>query len=182
MMNRKTFLTRLGGVGVLTMLPITSVMANGKANVLNKRKVKEKVVNSGAGKELTILGNKQLHKLTGKDTDNQFFEWTDYLKPGSGIPPHVHTKEDEVFRVIRGSVAFMIGDKTTVLRPGDMALAPKNIPHSWKVIGDEEAEMNVSVFPSGMEFMFEELHNLPPGKPDLASVAAISEKYGIRFI
>lgn len=179
-MNRKTFLRQLAGVGALTMLPFIPMMASNKLKAASRKK--EKVVTSGAGKELSIFGNKQLHKLVGKDTNGQFFEWTDYLKPGSGIPPHVHTEEDEVFRVIRGRVAFMIGDETTILNAGDIALAPKNIPHSWKVVGEEEAQMNVTVFPSGMEFMFEEFNKMPPGKPDLEKVAAISSDYGIRFV
>ncbi len=181
-MNRKTFLRQLGGAGALTLLPITSIIASSQSKTTNQNKGKEKVITSGAGKELSIFGNKQLHKLVGKDTDDQFFEWTDYLQPGAGTPPHVHTKEDEVFRVTKGSIAFMIGDKTTILKAGDIALAPKNIPHSWKVIGDQEAQMNVTVFPAGMEFMFEELNALPSGKPDFEKVAAISATYGIRFV
>jgi quercetin dioxygenase-like cupin family protein len=181
-MNRKTFLTQLGGVGMMTMLPLTSVRANNAPDAIIDKRLKGKVVTADAGEELTIFGNKQLHKLVGKDTNSQFFEWTDYLKPGSGIPPHIHTKEDEVFRVTQGMVEFTIGGKKSVLNAGDMALAPKNIPHSWRVVGDKDAEMSVSVFPAGMEFMFEELNALPPGRPDFKKVSDISAKYGIQFV
>lgn len=181
-MDRKTFLTHLGGFGLVTMLPITSVMANPRSNPNVCKKLKGKIVTLNAGKEFIIFGNKQLHKLVGKDTNNQFFEWIDHLKPGSAIPPHIHSKEDEVFRVIKGTVEFTIGGKKSVLNKGDMALAPKNISHSWRVVGDEDAKMQVSVFPSGMEFMFEELNSLPLGKPDFKKVSDISAKYGIRFV
>ena len=181
-MNRKSFLKQLGGAGVLALLPLSAAYARKSSDPIINKKSKEKVITLESGKELNIFGNKQIHKLVGEDTNDQFFEWMDYLKPGSGIPPHIHTKEDEVFRVTKGRVEFLIGDKKSVLGAGDMALAPKNIPHAWTVIGTEEAQMSVSVYPAGMEFMFEELHKLPPGKPDLARVAAISEKYGIRFV
>lgn len=181
-MNRKAFLSQLGGIGVLTMFPVTSVMASTTSDPTADKKRKEKIVTAKAGKELMVLGNKQVHKLVGKDTNNQFFEWIDYLKPGSGIPPHVHTKEDEIFRVVKGVVEFTIGEKKSVLKAGDIAFAPKNIPHSWTVVGDKEAEMSVSVYPAGMEFMFEEFDNMPPGKPDLAKVGAICVNYGIRFV
>lgn len=109
-------------------------------------------------------------------------EWADELEPGSGIPPHIHTKEDEIFRVIKGQVEIMVGNKTTTLKAGDLAFAPKNIVHSWKVVSDEKAKMCVSAFPAGMEHLFNELNDLLPGKPDFEKVGQICSKYGIRFV
>ncbi len=179
-MKRKAFLKQLGGAGLLSLLPLNIVQASITDPVLSKSGPK-KVVRKESGKELTILGNKQVHKLVGADTNNQFFEWLDYLKPGAGIPMHTHTKEDEIFRVLEGTVAFTIGDSSAVLKKGDIAFAPKHIPHAWKVLGDQEAQMLVSVYPAGMEFMFEKLAALPKGKPDLEKVASISAEYGIHF-
>ena len=181
-MERKTFLKQIGGAGLVAMLPITSIMANSRSNPLVEKNKKGKVVLANEGKNLKIFGNNQVHKVVGKDNNNQLFEWIDFLAPGSGIPTHIHTKEDEVFRVMRGTVEFTIGEKTTVLTVGDIALAPKNIPHAWRVVGDKAAQMNVSVFPAGIEFMFEELDKLPPGPPNLEKVGEICAKYGIRFV
>jgi len=181
-MNRKTFLTQLGGVGLVAMLPVNLLMAKSKSDPLKDKRLKGKVVLTEEGKVLKIFGNKQVHKFVGKDNNNQLVEWVDYLAPGSGIPPHIHTKEDEVFRIIEGQVEIMVGNKTTVLNAGDMAFAPKNVVHSWKVVGTKKAQMCVSAFPSGMEFMFDELNDLPPGKPDTKKVSEISAKYGIRFV
>ena len=181
-MERKTFLKQLGGAGLVAMFPITSVMADRRSDQIIKKNPKGKIVLKEEGKVLKIFGNKQIHKFVGKDNNNQMFEWLDYLAPGSGIPPHIHTKEDEVFRVTKGSVEFTIGEKKSVLNSGDIALAPKNIPHSWRVVGDKAAEMTVSVSPAGMEYMFEELNALPPGKPDFKKVSDISAKFGIQFV
>lgn len=181
-MDRKTFLTQLGGAGLIAAFPVTSVMAGEDPNPEIGKTFEEKVVKSDEGKVLQILGNKQIHKLIGKDTNNQMVEWIDYLEPGSGIPPHIHTKEDEIFRVTEGQVELVVAHKTTILNPGDTALAPKNIVHYWKVIGDKKAQMCVSAFPAGMEHMFEELNALPPGKPDFKKISEISAKYGIRFV
>lgn len=182
MMNRKRFLAQLGGTGLAALLPLTSAKAFFKENRLLKNIPKEKIVRNNEGTELRIFGNPQLQKIVGDDTDNQVFEWVDDLAPGSGIPPHVHTKEDEIFRVIAGKVEIIVDGKTTTLKKGDMAFAPKNVTHSWKVVGDENATMWVSAFPSGMEHMFHELHALPPGPPDFEKVSKICETYGIRFV
>lgn len=181
-MDRKRFLTQLGGTGLAAMLPIASAKAFFKEATLLKGKPKEKIVRKDEGIQLQVLGNPQWHKVVGEDTDNQVFEWLDDLAPGSGIPPHVHTREDEIFRVLQGEVEIMVDGKTTTLKKGDMAFAPKNLVHSWKVLGDEHATMWVSAFPSGMEHMFQELHQLPPGPPDLKKVSEICEAYGIRFV
>ncbi|MBT8184432.1 MAG: cupin domain-containing protein [Eudoraea sp.] len=181
-MNRKTFLSRLGGAGLTAMIPLTPMMAIGRTDGLTMNNTNGKVIRESEGKVLEILGNIQKHKIIGKENNNQIFEWVDHLKPGSGIPPHIHTKEDEIFRVIKGQVEIMVDNKATVLKSGDMAYAPKHMVHSWRVIGDEAAEMCVSAFPAGMEHMFEELNELPAGPPDFAQLGQICSKYGIRFV
>ncbi|NAS11135.1 cupin domain-containing protein [Poritiphilus flavus] len=180
-MNRKTFITQLGGTGLAAILPV-GVHASSKRSIKSSIDTKEKVVRANEGTELRIFGNPQWQKVVGADTDNQIFEWIDDLSPGSGIPPHIHTKEDEIFRVLSGQVELMVDNKSTILGEGDMAYAPKNIVHSWKVIGDQKARMWVSAFPSGMEHMFKELNDLPPGKPDFEEVVRISKTYGIKFL
>lgn len=181
-MDRKRFLTQLGGTGLLALLPVASAKAFIKNNPITKALAKAKIVREAEGTKLHVLGNPQWHKVVGADTGEQIFEWIDDVKPGSGIPPHVHTKEDEIFRVLQGEVEVMVDGKATILKAGDMAFAPKNIPHAWKVVGDQNAKMWVSAFPSGMEHMFHELDALPPGPPDLQKVGAICATYGIQFI
>ncbi len=181
-MNRKRFLKQLWGTSALALLPMTSAKAFFKGQTFSKGKIKEKIVKADEGTQLHVLGNPQWQKVVGADTGNQVFEWIDDLKPGSGIPPHIHTKEDEIFRVLQGQVELMVDGRTTVLLEGDMAYAPKNLVHSWKVVGDENAKMWVSAFPSGMEHMFQEFHNMPPGPPDFKKVSAICETYGIQFV
>lgn len=181
-MNRKRFLTQLGGTGLMALLPATTAQAL-MPKARRERKTNDpKIVKVKEGAELRIFGNPQWHKVVGDDTGNQIFEWVDELAPGSGIPPHIHTKEDEIFRVLEGQVELMVDGKTSVLKQGDMAFAPKNLVHSWRVLGDQRARMWVSAFPSGMEHMFHELHALPEGPPDFEKVAAISATYGIRFV
>jgi len=116
-----------------------------------------------------------MHKISGKDTDNQIVEWVNDVAPGVGIPPHIHTKEDEIFRVLKGKVEIMVGEKTTVLESGDVAFAPKNVVHSWKIVGEGNASMSTSAFPAGIEIMFAELGELPPGPPDFEKVAEICQ-------
>lgn len=181
-MNRKNFITTTGiGFG-LALIPgiIQGKPTTGKKE--ETKPVRPKIVKNSEGNVLNVIGDIQTHKLIGSDTGNQIVEWVDDVEPGVGIPPHIHSKEDEIFRVIKGQVEIMVDGKITVLNEGDIAFAPKEIPHSWKVIGTKKARMITSAFPAGIEKMFSELAKLPEGPPDFEKVTEICGKHGIRFI
>ena len=141
-----------------------------------------KIVKNHSGHKLNVLGDNQNIKLTGKDTNGQFTLIEQNNEPGVGIPHHVHKNEDEVFQVIQGEVEMRIGEQTTVLNSGDLIFCPKGIPHSWKVVGEQKARAMLSIFPAGLENMFEELSQLPAGPPDLEKVGKICGKYNLRFV
>ncbi|WP_089888932.1 cupin domain-containing protein [Kriegella aquimaris] len=179
-MDRKSFIkTTSLGIG-LAVLPQISCANKVISN--EETQTDPKIVENHEGKVFNVIGDIQTHKLTGSDTGNQLVEWVDDVEPGVGIPPHIHTKEDEIFRVINGQVEILIGSQTTILNKGDIAFAPKNVAHSWKVVGTEKAKMITSAFPAGIEHMFRELGDLPPGPPDFEEVAAICNRFGIRFL
>ncbi len=181
-MDRKKFIQTSGfGLG-LALIP---GMIKGQSIVAKKNhtvNTKSKIVKDTEGDVLNVIGDIQTHKLTGSDTDNQIVEWVDNVEPGVGIPPHIHTKEDEIFRVIKGQIEIMVDGKTTVLNEGDIAFAPKKLQHSWKVVGTEKAKMITTAFPAGIENMFKELAKLPAGPPDFEKVSEICAKHGISFV
>ena len=144
--------------------------------------MKEKIVFKGEGRKLNILGDQQLIKLTGKDTDGKFTVILQDNPPNTQIPMHVHKNEDELYRVIEGEVEFTVDGKTTLLNGGDSIFLPRNIPHTWKVVGTNNATVDLTIFPSGLETMFEELNNLPAGPPDFLKVGEICGRYGIDFV
>ncbi|MBR9844767.1 MAG: cupin domain-containing protein [Algicola sp.] len=178
-MKRQDFLKSIGGISLLSLIPNLSIAKN--LTTFTKA-LKAKIIRNDDGIRLNVIGDIQTHKLVGSDTNNQLVEWVDDVEPGVGIPPHEHTKEDEIFRVIKGQIEIMVDGKTTILEAGDVAFAPKNLPHSWKVVGTEKAKMITSAFPAGIEVMFRELADLPAGPPDFAKVSEICGRYGITFI
>ncbi len=179
-MDRKSFIKTTGlGIG-LAIVPVISCANQGTSS--ENTEANPKIVENKEGKVYNVIGDIQTHKLIGSDTGNQIVEWVDDVEPGVGIPPHIHTNEDEIFRVIKGQVEILIGSQTTVLKEGDMAFAPKKVAHSWKVVGTEKAKMITSAFPAGIEHMFGELSDLPAGQPNFEIVAEICGRYGIQFV
>lgn len=144
--------------------------------------MKEKIVRKEEGLRLNILGDHQTIKLTGKETDGRFTFLSQDNPPNTQIPLHVHKNEDEFYKVVEGEVEFTLDGKTALLKAGDSIFLPRNIPHTWKVVGNGNAIVDLSIFPAGLENMFEELNKLPAGPPDFHTVAKICGEYGIEFV
>jgi quercetin dioxygenase-like cupin family protein len=181
-MDRKRFITA-SGLGIsLALIPGIVKSQNACSNKSNWINSEPKIVKEEEGNIINVIGDIQTHKLAGSDTGNQIVEWVNEVGPGVGIPPHIHTKEDEIFRVLKGEIEIMVGDNTTILKEGDIAFAPKNVVHSWRIVGTEKASMCTSAFPAGIEHMFTELDKLPPGPPNFEKVSKICQKYGISFV
>jgi quercetin dioxygenase-like cupin family protein len=140
-----------------------------------------KVVPAAAGTPLTVLGDRLILKLTSADTNGQFTLTEQFNEPGTGIPLHQHSREDESFLVLEGQVEFVIGDTTTLVEPGGVIYAPRNVAHSFRAVSATPTRMWIQMWPAGLENMFQELNQLPTGPPDLGQVAAICARYGISF-
>lgn len=178
-MNRKNFIQLTATLGTAIMATPSILMERSKRLF---KGIQPKIVREYEGKAINVIGDRQTLKLTGKDTNNQFTLIEEENEPGTAIPLHIHENEDEVFKVIEGEMELTVGGKTTILKAGDLALGPRGVPHSWKIIGNSKAKVILSVFPSGIENMFEELGSLPPGPPDFPKVAEICGRYGVRFV
>ncbi len=169
----------------MTLTP--SVLAKANLSVHNIRSARNKnlaskILRSGEGKEQVVLGDHQVIKLNGKDTNGQFTLIEQFNDPGMEIPMHIHKDEDEIFHVLSGELQVKVGEETKTLKTGDIGFCPRGIPHAWKVVGSEKAKVMLSIYPSGLEEMFSELATLPDGPPDFEKVAKICENYNIRFV
>ena len=52
---------------------------------------------------------------------------------GDSPPLHVHRSEDEIFHVLEGDLRIVLDDEERRLGAGDMLLAPKGGPHTYRV-------------------------------------------------
>jgi quercetin dioxygenase-like cupin family protein len=141
--------------------------------------MKTTIVRTDEGNKISVLGDHQTIKLTGKDTDGKLTVIIQQLPAGAGVPMHTHSREDENFEVINGEIEIETGGKTLLFTKGDIIYLPKNTPHSLTAITD--SQLRINLVPAGIENMFGELSELPEGAPDFAEVAAICAKYGVTF-
>lgn len=58
----------------------------------------------------------------------------EFHSPGGDAPPlHVHRNEDEVFHLLEGEFRFTIDGEESVHRAGEFLVAPKGIPHTYRI-------------------------------------------------
>lgn len=190
-MDRKKFIKSSAiSIGALSLIPVIksckpepkNEITETPSGVKNIELQNPKIVKNSEGRILNVLGDNQNIKLRGEDTNGQYTLIEQNNSPGVGIPPHVHEDEDEVFQVLEGQVEMQVGDVLTTLNAGDLIYCPRGVPHSWKVIGNKNARAMLSIFPAGLEGMFEELSELPAGPPDMKKVSEICGKYKLRFV
>ncbi len=131
---------------------------------------------------LQVIGSEVRLRLTGQQTGNGLTMVEVVNAPGTGVPPHVHEHEDEVFHVLEGQLELTTESGTHVAGAGTIAFLPRGKMHGYRAIGDAPARALVTATPSGIEHMFRELAALPPGPPDLARVSEICGRHGVTFV
>jgi mannose-6-phosphate isomerase-like protein (cupin superfamily) len=140
-----------------------------------------KVVHGENTTAFNVLGVEHIIRVSGADT-NEALVFAELRMPaGAGIPRHVHTREDEVFHVVAGQVAFTLADRELTAGPETTVFGPRGVPHAFRNAGAVVARMLLTIAPAGLELMFAELSRLPPGVPDLARVGEIVGRHGISF-
>ena len=106
------------------------------------------------------------------------------------MPPlHVHRHDDETFYVLEGEVTLFVAGEQTVLDAGQAALAPRDVPHAYRV-ESEEARWLVIATPAGFDAFVREVaepapaEELPPaGRPfDPAVLGRAAAKAGIEIL
>ncbi|HLB24638.1 MAG TPA: cupin domain-containing protein [Dehalococcoidia bacterium] len=49
--------------------------------------------------------------------------------PDSSNAEHVHPNSEELIYVLEGEIEHTLGDQSTILRAGDLFVAPRHVPH-----------------------------------------------------
>jgi quercetin dioxygenase-like cupin family protein len=63
------------------------------------------------------------------------------VSPGGGVDPHFHKGHSDSFYVLEGEVELHVGDEVVTGAPGTYVLAPPNVVHWFRNVGDAPARM-----------------------------------------
>lgn len=107
------------------------------------------------------------------------------IPPGFASPYHTHSREDESFYILQGEVAFVIDGKWRRVGPGAFVFGPREIPHGFKIVGDQPAQMLLQATPGGFEQFVIELGQPltdPMAPPDIPRMIETAARYGIDIL
>ena len=74
--------------------------------------------------------------------------------PGFGGPPLHHHDFDETFYVIEGELTFQLGNELFTKKAGELAFAPRGVPHAYANLGDAPTRHLIVCTPAGFERYF----------------------------
>ena len=91
--------------------------------------------------------------LDGKATNGQLMIGRFDVGEGEAPPYHKHTREDEVFMLIKGTALLWCDDQEMELSEGGIVYLPKDIPHGYRITS-RRADLLMINTPAGIEGMF----------------------------
>jgi quercetin dioxygenase-like cupin family protein len=99
--------------------------------------------------------------------------------PDDGVPFHTHSREDETFYVVSGIGEFRLGDTTDVRGPGSIIFGPRDVPHTFRNVGDTDLKCLIVYSPGGFEQSFLDIAALGEAGNDPRETGAILQRYGL---
>lgn len=109
------------------------------------------------------------------------------LPGGSAAPVHVHSEEDEIFLLLKGSGIFWAGEHRYELSDGGVVFLPRNLPHAYRFTS-ETVDLLTLCTPAGIEGFFRAAGwDLSKPKPEgwvltPAMMAATATDHGQRIL
>lgn len=140
------------------------------------------------GHRVGVVGDIYRFLATGDETDGKYATFEAIVPPGSGPPPHVHSREEESFLVLEGEMTFQLGEDRFVVGEGTFLNMPVGSLHCFKNEGQKTARMLISIAPAGLEKMFlevgtplteSELEAPPPSRSEIEKLLAAAPRYGV---
>jgi mannose-6-phosphate isomerase-like protein (cupin superfamily) len=123
-----------------------------------------------------------LLRATAEDTGGALTVFEE-VPPLLDTPPHVHSKEDELFHILEGEHVVQRGEEEFQLGPGDTVFLPRGVPHAQRRVVPGEGRLLVVCAPGGFEAFFRDLAEADrEGRLGPGAYAAASEKAGINWL
>jgi quercetin dioxygenase-like cupin family protein len=142
-----------------------------------------KLLGPGAGKALSVLGDRVTIKVSSAETGGACAVIEDVCPPQGGPPLHIHQWEDEAFYVLEGEYEFRLGDQRVRAGKGAFAYLPRGIAHTFKNVGTTPGRHITTIIPGGFERFFERVDQLSQaGPPDFDALLALADSFGLIFV
>lgn len=111
---------------------------------------------------------------------------------GDAPPTHVHYREEEIFHLKSGVIRFRVGEQEVLARAGDTVVAPRGVPHAFRVESPQGARVLVITTSTDLRNVIEEFsrpatdlglpewHDVTPEEGE--RLALVCRKHGLELV
>ena len=95
--------------------------------------------------------------LRGEQSGGEIAIMDNVVGAGFFGPPLHHHEFDETFYVLEGELTFRLKDELFTRKQGELAFAPRGVPHTFANPGDADARTLIVCTPAGFERYFDRM-------------------------
>jgi quercetin dioxygenase-like cupin family protein len=156
-------------------------------------RVEQRVVarTAGTGVATWAMGSLFECLVRGQDTGGALSASVVTQSPGQASPLHVHTREDEAWFVLDGTMTYRAGEDLVRMSAGDFIYLPREVPHAFRITGTAPARFLALTLPAGLMSIYDDVgrpaseHRLPDGgvtPEDVQAWMQAAPRYGLRVV
>jgi mannose-6-phosphate isomerase-like protein (cupin superfamily) len=149
---------------------------------MNADKGSFKVVRDGQGRQFTVMGAKSMYMAIAEDTRGAYSLAIETTPPHSGLPLHVHHRQDEAMYILEGEYEIQCGDQTVRATKGTFVFLPRGVPNRFENVADAPGSYIYITSPGGFETFMAQMSKAAAGDPpDMTKVPEIFRDHGIEM-
>jgi mannose-6-phosphate isomerase-like protein (cupin superfamily) len=103
------------------------------------------------GQTFTMLDATMRLLATTAVTGGRFTVVEQVTPVGWGPPRHIHSREDEIFYILKGAYELHVGDESRSVTAGASAVSPRHVPHGFRNVAPTPSRLLSVIAPGGLE-------------------------------
>lgn len=133
-----------------------------------------------ADEEVNVLDGRTRVMVHPDEVGNAYALFEQTIPPGKGPPMHVHRHETEIFYIVEGEFELFIGDETVRAGAGAIMVGPRDIPHTFRNVGDKPGILHLTVIPGNFGHYFIEVTDVADHNSD--AIRKLLDKYEVSLV
>jgi quercetin dioxygenase-like cupin family protein len=134
------------------------------------------------------------HMAGTADNDGAFDLVVSKMRRGTEPPPHVHSREHEMFYILAGELSVYVDGKVFRVSTGEFIFLPRGVPHAFLIESDEVHQLTL-IAPGGFFDVVSKMNapaerldvptdadTITYANADLTETIELFEQHGIRFL
>jgi quercetin dioxygenase-like cupin family protein len=129
---------------------------------------------------MNLFGQAITERISSEASGGAYYVIEESSPPGTGVPPHVHSLEDEIVIVTGGIFEIFLDGSVSTAGPGAILNFVRGKYHGFRSVGDQMGT-TIWITTPGLNFQtfLRTLSTFPPGPPDVLLLDQLHAKHGI---